>query len=68
MLHSSHHEQPIEVVDVHYRMLSHEAVDRFVVVDRVARANDLIAPSSVLDNLAVMRWSDERRNIRVDSL
>ena len=60
VLHPTNGKQPIEIVNLHLRILSHEPIDRLIVVERIARADELVSPPHVVDDLAVMVWASKR--------
>ena len=68
MLHSSHREQTVVIIDVHLRVLVHKSMNGLVVVDRVARADEVVIPSHVVNHLSLVRRPSKFRYIRADSL
>ena len=68
MSHSRNREETIEVVDLHVRVLLHERVHRFVVMERVAWTDELVCPSDVLDDLPIVGQVGELSNICFDGL
>ena len=55
MLHAWDDKEAIVVVDIQLRVLVHECVNSLVVVDGVARCDELVSPPRVVDQLAVVR-------------
>lgn len=68
MVHTRDDEEAVEVVDVHLRVRLRELVDGLVIVDGIAGADELVCPADVLDELPVVLWSRECRQIWVDRL
>ena len=68
MLHPSDSEETIEVVNVQLRMLSHKRLYGVVIVYRIARADELVCPSDVLDDLPIVGQVGELSNICFDGL
>lgn len=59
MLHAWDGEEAIVVVDIQLRVLVHEVVDSLVIMNGVARRDELVGPPSVMDKFAVMRRAGE---------
>lgn len=68
VVHAGHEEEAVVVVDVHRRVRARELVDGGVVVDAVARADELVRPADVLQQLPVVLRPRERGQVRVDRL
>lgn len=60
MVHAGHEEEAVVVVDVHRSVRARELVDGGIVVDTVARADELVRPADVLQQLAVVLRPRER--------
>ena len=54
MLHATDSEKSVEVVDVHFRVLGHETMDRLIIVYGVSRADQLVGPPHVVDELPIV--------------
>ena len=68
MHHPTNGEQTIEVGDIQVRIGLRERMHGLVVVHRVARADELVGPSYVVDELPVVRGCSEGREVDVDGL
>ena len=68
MSHTREKEQTIETVDVEVGMLVHERVHGFVVMNRVAWADELIRPADVVDDLPIVSGPSESGEVRFDCL
>ena len=68
VLHAANWEKAVVVVDVHIGVLRHEPMHGLVIVQRVARAYELVRPPDVVDKLSVVRCSGETCNVRSDRL
>ena len=68
MSHTGEKEQTIEIVDVEVGMLVHEGMHGFVVMNRVAWADELIRPADVMDDLPIVSAPSESGEVRFDCL
>lgn len=68
MIHTRDGEEAIEVIDIQVSIRAEELVNGLVVVNCVARADELVRPSEVLDQLSIMLGSYECSDVRVDRL
>lgn len=68
MVHAGRGEEAVEVVDVHAPAAKGVRAHGVVVVEAVARADDLVREADVVQQLAVVRRRGERAQVRVDRL
>ena len=68
MHHTTYGEETIEIVNIHARVLVHEGMHSLVIVERVARADELVCPADVLDDLAIVRRASESGDVPLDRL
>ena len=68
VLHPTNREEAVEVVNLELRVLRHESVHSLIVVNGVPRADELIRPTDVVDQLPVVGCACKSRNVGVDSL
>ena len=68
MLHPTNREEAVKVVNLELRVLRHESMHSLIVVNGVPRADELIRPTDVVDQLPVVGCACKSRDVGVDGL
>ena len=68
VLHATNWEEAVVIVNIHVSVLRHEAMHSLVIVQRVARTDELVRPPDVVDKLSIVRRGSETCNVRSDRL